>query len=315
MLIITGLILMTSPFSMKAQEGDIVRVHQKAEKIIPENARIEKVADGFQFTEGPVWSEEGYLLFSDIPANTIFKVTPEGNVSEFKKPSGNANGLTYDRQGRLLLAQHGPRQIARLKNDGTITALAQEYNGKRLNSPNDLVVKSNGAIFFTDPPWGLPDNMDDPAKELTFQGVFKYHNGQVTLIDDQWRLPNGIAFSPDEKYLYVGTAEEERPIWVRYRVHNNGRIGEGKVFFDASSADESGSPDGMKVDQKGNLYCTGPGGLWIISPNGQHVATIKPPQLPSNCAWGGEDGKTLYMTARTGVYKIDLNIQGVQPDY
>jgi gluconolactonase len=302
--------------SLQAQEqkpGQVVRLDPALDQIVSSSAKIEKLADGFGFLEGPIWSKEGYLLFSDIPKNTIHKWEPNGKVSVFRQPSNNANGLFYDQQGRLVMCEHGSRQVTRMEKDGKITVLADKYEGKRLNSPNDLVVKSDGAIYFTDPPWGLQKTDDSPDKELVMNGVYRLHNGKLQVVEALMHRPNGLAFSPDEKYLYVGNVLNNKEVWHRYEVQNDGTLRNGKIFFDASKHDVRGNPDGLRVDVKGNLYATGPGGIWIISPEGKALGRVEFPELPANCAWGDKDGKTMYVTARTGLYRIRFNNEGVRP--
>ncbi len=306
--------------------GTVIRVDPAVDEIVPAEARIEKVAGGFKFTEGPIWVHEGYLLFSDIPNNAIMKSTPDGQVTAFMKPSGyrgtapfkgpesGSNGLTLDKQGRLTIAEHANRRVTRLEKDGALTALAEKYQGKGLNSPNDLVYKSDGSLYFTDPPYGLQTQSDnDPLKELPFNGVFRIAQGKLQLLVRDLSRPNGIAFSPDEKYLYIAVSDPVKKIWMRYEVKVDGTLANGRVFYDASSSTEGGAPDGMKVDQKGNVYGTGPGGVWIFSPQGKHLGTIKLPELPANCNWGDDDGRTLYITARTSLYRVRLKIAGVRP--
>jgi gluconolactonase len=329
--LITTLLFFVSmiPVTLSAQSqkvGSVERLDPALDGIVQADAKIEKLAGGFKFTEGPIWIHEGYLLFSDIPANAIMKWTPDGKVSVFMKPSGyrgttafkgpesGSNGLTLDKQGRLTIAEHANRRVTRREKDGKLTVLAERYEGKRLNSPNDLVWKSDGSLYFTDPPYGLQtQGDDDPLKELKFNGVFRVAQGKLQLLIKDLTRPNGIAFSPDEKYLYIAVSDEIKKIWMRYDVKPDGTVANGKVFFDASSSKEDGLPDGMKVDQKGNVYGTGPGGVWVFSPDGKHLGTIKPPEVPANCHWGDADGKTLYMTARTGLYRIRLKVPGVRP--
>ncbi len=292
-------------------------------KIADKNAKIEKLADGFKFTEGPVWHHEGYLLFSDIPANKIFKYFPgEGTSvymensgfvgSEITKEGSGSNGLTFDKSGNLIICQHGARQVVKFDRAGNYIPIARQFGGKRLNSPNDVVVKSDGSIFFTDPPWGLAKLDDDPEKELEFQGVYRLKNGSLELVDGELSRPNGITFSPDEDFLYVSNLNGTRKEYLRYDVDENGNIFNKTIFFDASGMKEKGGPDGIKVDKKGNCYFTGPGGVLVITPKGEHIGTIAPPELPANIGWGGNDGKTLFMTCRTGLYSIQLKIEGVR---
>jgi gluconolactonase len=322
----------------KAQNfGEVVRVDPAADAIVPAGAVVEKLGDGFGFLEGPVWvhsKNQGYLLFSDIPANVIRKWDPKSGFSVFLDKSGftgadasdvggqsnngvaqvtliGSNGITIDRQGRIVYCAHGDHQIVRLEKNGKRTVLVSQYEGKRLNSPNDLVIKSDGAIYFTDPPAGLRLQDKDPKKELSFNGVYRLAKGKLTLLAKDFARPNGIAFSPDEKYLYVD--DTTKKIIMRYDVQPDGGIANGRVITDMTSDTAPGAPDGMKVDQKGNIYCTGPGGFWIMSAEGKHLATVKMKELPANLGWGDADGKTLYLTARTGLYRIHLNIPGVRP--
>jgi len=266
----------------------------------------EQIATGFQFTEGPVWHPDGYLLFSDIPANVIAKWKPDSKVETFREPSGNSNGLTYDRQGRLIACEHGNRRVSRTEPDGTVVTLADRYQGKRLNSPNDVVVKSDGSIYFTDPPYGVqPDQ-----RELDFQGVYRLaSDGTLTLLVDDFDRPNGLAFSPDETILYIDDTTRRH---VRaFDVQPDGTLKNGRIFAELKS-DKTGGPDGMKVDVNGNVYVTGPGGTWGFDATGKHLGTIVTPENPANCAFGGKDNKTLYITARTSVYCVKLNVPGVK---
>jgi gluconolactonase len=302
------------------------------DEIVPPGAKIEKLAGGFLFTEGPIWvprteETDGYLLFSDPNNNLIYRWTPDGQLSIFMTKSGyrgmdigeygqpGSNGLTLDKLGRLTINQHGNRRVVRMEKNGQFTVLADRYEGKRLNSPNDLVYKSDGALYFTDPPFGLPKFFDDPRKELPYSGVFRVSpdGKNVQLLTKELSGPNGLAFSPDEKYFYVDNWDEKKKIIMRYEVNPDGTLSNGKVFFDMTSAEGEDALDGMKVDQKGNLYVSGPGGLWIITPEGKHLGTIVAPEHPHNFAWGDDDGKTLYLCAKTGLYRIRLNIPGIRP--
>jgi gluconolactonase len=307
---------------------DVNRVDPAVDDVVPVNAKVYKLAEGFKFTEGPIWFREGkYLLFSDPNNNTIYKYTADGQLSVFREKSGydgadiaeytqpGSNGLTRDRQGRLTVNQHGNRRVIRLEPDGSETVLADRYNGKRLNSPNDLVYKSDGALYFTDPPFGLPRFFDDLRKELPYSGVYRVSpDGKtVQLLTTDLRGPNGLAFSPDEKYFYVDNWDEKKKVVMRYEVQPDGSLINGVVFFDMTSAPGEDALDGMKIDQRGNLYVSGPGGIWILSPQGKHLGTIITPMHAHNFAWGDEDGKTLYLCARSGLYRIRLNIAGVRP--
>ncbi len=314
------------------QKTEILRADPALDEIVTPGTKIEKLAGGFLFTEGPVWvprtaDSDGYLLFSDPNNNIIYRWTPDGQLSIYRTKSGYAgadigeygqpgsNGLTLDREGHLTINQHGYRRVVRLEKNGQLTVLADQFEGKRLNSPNDLVYKSDGALYFTDPPFGLPKFFDDPRKELPYSGVFRVSpdGKQVKLLTTELKGPNGLAFSPDEKYFYLDNWDEKKKIIMRYEVNSDGTLANGKVFFDMTSAAGEDSLDGLKIDQKGNLYVSGPGGLWIISPEGKHLGTIIGPEHPHNFAWGGDDGKSLYLCARTGLYRIRLNLPGIRP--
>lgn len=302
--------------------GEILRLDPAMDAIVPAGAKIEKLAGGFLFTEGPVWMPDGFLLFSDIPANVIRRWSPDGQVSVYLEKSGydktdyregafiGTNGLTLDPQKRLVMCEHGSGRVTRLEADGSRTVLADKYQGKRLNSPNDVVFKSDGSLYFTDPDYGLPR---PEMKELDFQGIYRVKDGQLVLLSKEQTKPNGIAFSPDEKTLYVANSDPARKVWMKYDVTPDGGIANGAVFYDVTAETAEGLPDGMKVDQQGNLYCTGPGGVWIFSPAGQRLGNINPPEVPANLHWGDADGKTLYMTARTGLYRIKLAAAGIRP--
>lgn len=307
-------------------ETKVIRKDPTLDNLFTPGAKIEKLAGGFLFTEGPVWDREGgYLLFSDPNNNLIYRWTPDGEVSVYRSHSGytgtnigeygqpGSNGLTLDKQGRLTINEHGNRRVTRLEKNGILTVLADRYEGKRLNSPNDLVYRSDGVLYFTDPPFGLPKFFDDPRKELPYSGVFCLINGQLKLVSTDLSGPNGLAFSPNEKYLYVDNWDLKKEVIMRYEVQPDGTLANGKVFFDSTGEPGEDAWDGMKVDQQGNLYLSGPGGLWIISPEGKHLGTIAGPEHPHNMAWGDEDGKTLYMCAQTGLYRIRFNVPGVRP--
>lgn len=307
---------------------EVIRKDSALDVIVPPNPKIFKLAEGFKFTEGPVWDRNGgFLLFSDPNNNTIYKYSPEGNgqLTVFREKSGyegpdiaeygqpGSNGLTFDPTGRLTINQHGNRRVVRLESDGQLTVLADKFEGKRLNSPNDLVYRSDGTLYFTDPPFGLPKFFKDPRKELDFSGVFAVKDGNIKLVTKELSGPNGLAFSPDEKYFYVDNWDDHKKIVMRYEVQPDGTLKNGKLFFDMTSAGTEDALDGMKVDKAGNLYVSGPGGLWILSPQGKHLGTIIGPKHPHNFAWGDADGKTLYLCARSGLYRIKLNIEGIRP--
>jgi gluconolactonase len=295
------------------------------DEIVAANAQVEKVAGGFEFIEGPIWFDDGYLLFSDPNNNVIYRWSPDGQVSVYRTKSGysgtdigeygqpGSNGLTLDQDGRLTIAEHGNHRISRLEKNGVLTVLADRYEGKRLNSPNDLVYKSDGTLYFTDPPFGLPKFYDDSRKELPYSGIFCLKDGKLKLLNTDLLGPNGLAFSPDEKYLYVGNWDVKKKAVTRFPVLQDGTLGEGELFFDMTSAAGEEALDGLKVDKKGNLYVSGPGGVWILSSEGKHLGTLQTPELPANFAWGDADGKTLYMTSRSSLYRIRINVEGVRP--
>jgi gluconolactonase len=307
--------------------GTLVRKDPRFDRLVPPGSVLEKLADGHVWSEGPVWNRKGgFLLFSDIPQNAIFQWKPEGGESLFLKPAGytgsapftgrepGSNGLTYDAQGRLVLCEHGDRRVARLEANKTKTTLADRYEGKRLNSPNDLVYKSNGDLYFTDPPYGLPKAWDDPGKELAFQGVYRLgKEGKLTLLVKDLRAPNGIAFSPSEKTLYVAVSDPNHAVWMAYDVKADGTLGNGRVFFDATSwvKGRTGLPDGMKVDKAGNLFATGPGGIHVFAPDGTHLGSIEIAAATANLAFGGKDGSVLYITSSAAIYRVKTGTKGL----
>jgi gluconolactonase len=281
---------------------------EKLGSIVSETSEVKRIATGFQFTEGPVWSaQEGFLLFSDIPANKILKWSPDGGVSVFREPSGNSNGLTYDTEGRLIICEHGNRCISRIEKDGAYTVLADRFHGKRLNSPNDVVVRSDGMIFFTDPPYGITPE----EKELPFNAVFRLNpeSRELSLLVKNFDRPNGLAFSPDERTLYI--ADSLRRHIRAFEVNAEGRLSNSRLFAEIRS-EEPGNPDGMKVDVEGNLYVAAAGGIWILTPDGDRLGMIRTPERPANCAWGCNDWRTLFITARKSLYSIGLNVPGIK---
>jgi gluconolactonase len=299
--------------------------HDTLGRIVPSGARLERVAGGFEFTEGPVWARDGALLFSSPNTNTIYRWAPAGLVTVFRPKSGytgadigryaqpGSNGLTFDPEGRLTICQHGNRRVIRVEPHGNTTVLADRYDGKRLNSPNDLVYASDGTLYFTDPPFGLPATYSDPKKELPFSGVFRVRDGAVSLITAELAGPNGIALSPDEGHLYVGNWDLDRKILMRYTLDRAGSVTAAEEFFDMTGADGDDAIDGLKVDTAGHLYVCGPSGIWLLSPGGDHLGTLRLPENPHNLAWGDEDARTLYITALTSIYRIRLAIPGVRP--
>lgn len=298
--------------------GRIERLDPRLDALIPPGAIVEKVADGLVWAEGPLWDATTHsLLFSDIPRNAILTWRPDEGVSLAMPASGytgdepfrgrepGSNGLTFDREGRLVFCQHGNRRIVRRERDGRLTVLADRYDGKRLNSPNDLVYRSNGDLYFTDPPFGLPGAFDDEEKELPFQGVFRLTpGGELTALITDLRSPNGIAFSPDERTLYVSNSQRSRPVWMAYDVRPDGALGSGRQFAEASAwlHPSDGLPDGMKVDRSGHLFATGPGGVHVFAPDGTRLGRIETGVPTGNLAWG-EDG-VLFIAANHWILRL-----------
>jgi gluconolactonase len=275
-----------------------------AQTPVPSNAKVEVIASGYQFVEGPVWSDSTGLLFSDIPGNTIYQWKAGSGARIYVKPSSNANGLAFDTQGRLIMAQTGLRRVARREPDNAQTPLAALFNGKKLNSPNDLALKSDGAIFFTDPPFNIPAG---EKAELTYSGIYRISpSGNLQLLDSSLALPNGICFTPDERRLFVNNSRE-RVIYVWDVFHDSLLTNKRRFAF----ISPTGYADGMKVDTNGYLYCTGPLGVWIFAPTGQLVDTILVPGQTSNCTWGDSERKTLYITSGTSVYRVRLGPTGM----
>ncbi|HVU94427.1 MAG TPA: SMP-30/gluconolactonase/LRE family protein [Puia sp.] len=307
--------------------GHVYRIAGTLDSILPPNTKIDKVAGGFRFTEGPVWHPDGYLLFSDPNTNVIYRYNPANHdvtiymshsgytgadIGEYGQPG--SNGLAIDREGRLIADQHGNRRVVRFEKKGPTTVLTGKFEGKRLNSPNDLVLRSDGTLYFTDPPYGLPHFFQDPRKELDFSGVYMVRNGKTQLVAKDLGGPNGIAFSPDEKWLYVTNWDirdihHTKTIW-RYAVNDDGTLHDGAIFFDCNQTEDEEALDGMKVDREGNLFVSAPGGVWIISPGGQLLGKIVTPERPANMAWGDTDGKTLYLTAHSSLYKLRVATGG-----
>lgn len=308
--------------------GQIERLSPELDKLLPPDAKIELLAEGFVWSEGPVWvNDGGHLLFSDVPKNTVYQYKPGEGVSIHLKPSGysgeiprkgepGSNGLTLDAQGRLILCQHGDRRVARLNPDREFTPLADRFEGKRFNSPNDLCFDSKGNLYFTDPPYGLEGNIKDPKKEVPFQGVYRLTpDGKLTLLTKDLTFPNGIALSPDEKTLYVAVSDKQKPQIWSYSLAADGTLANGKVFFDAAplaAKKLKGLPDGLKVDNAGNLWATGPGGVLIIDKTGKHLGTLLTDQPTANCAFAG-DGSVLYITVNHWLCRIQTTTRGPVP--
>ena len=309
--------------------GGIVRIDPNLDLILPSDAKLEKLAGGFGFLEGPVWSPRGYLLFSDMRSHRIYRWVAPGKVSLFEAQTGFAaedhtlhsfflrkllfhhrsgpNGLAFDKEARLTICEHGNRRVTRIEKDGTLTIVAERYQGKRLNSPNDLVFRADGMLYFTDPSFGLPDGDNDQEKELPYSGIFLVSDRGLELVGSELDGPNGLALSPDEKYLYVNGYHRQKALIMRYEVNVDGTLANGTVFFSGSSVLEGEWFDGMKVDARGNLYVATPAGIIIIDPSGKHLGTLQGPEEPSNLAWGDADGRTLYITAETGLYRIRMS--------
>jgi gluconolactonase len=334
--------LLSTAIAHAAGDNAVVRLDPALDQLVAPDAKVELVKGGFGFTEGPVWMSEGksgYLLFTDIPGNVVWKLTPDGKASVYLDNVGyqgpevwrwggiqnngfdrndqrfeefamiGADGLTVDRQGRLILATFGGRSLMRIEKNGKRTVLADSYQGHRFGGPNDVVVKSDGAIYFTDTYGSFRLREKDPRKELDFTGVYMWKDGKLSLLVKDMPMVNGLAFSPDEKYLYVNGSREN---YVnRYEVKPDGTLTNGKLFIDMSKETERGVTDGLRVDTKGNLYETGPGGVWIISPDGKHIGTIRAPEQATNVGFGDPDKKTLYIAARTGIYKIRVLTPGI----
>ena len=304
--------------------GKIVRLDPRLDGLIAADAKLEVLASGFEWSEGPLWIKDGaYLLFSDIPRNSVMKWKEGEGLSLFMKPAGytgvadygrepGSNGLTLDSEGRLVLCEHGDRRVSRLERGGGKRTLVDNYEGKRLNSPNDAVFKSNGDLYYTDPPYGLPKNWDDAKRELDFCGVYRLaRDGKLTALTKEMTRPNGIAFSPDERTLYVAQSDPQRAVWMAYSVKPDGTLAPGKVFYDATSlvGKLPGLPDGLKVDRAGNLFATGPGGVHIFASDGSALGRIDTGEATANCAWG-EDGSVHYITADSYLCRIKKQTKG-----
>jgi len=306
--------------------GSIDRHDKRLDSIIPQDAFIEILAEGFDWTEGPLWIEKGnYLLFSDIPPNSIFKWTERSGVELYLKPSGytgnipregepGSNGLLLNDQGKLILCQHGDRRIAQMIDDLSnpmpeFRTIVNNYNGKKFNSPNDAAYSRTGDLYFTDPPYGLEKGIDDPSKELEFQGVYRYtKDGELILLSKELTRPNGIGLSPEQDKLYVANSDPEKAYWMVYNLGEEGNIENGEVFFDATkfAGKEKGLPDGLKINSEGIIFATGPGGVWVFHPDGSHLGTIKTTQATANCALNNDEN-ILYITADNYLLRLKLN--------
>lgn len=330
----------TAPRTLSAQDslnfptlGEVLRFDPALDELLAPDAKLQVLAAGFDWTEGPCWvpgegDQPGYLLFSDIPPNKIYKWVEGKGVTLFMKPSGytgvvdygaepGSNGLLLDPEGRLICCEHGDRRVSVLTKNGGKRTLVDNYQGKRLNSPNDAVFKSNGDLYFTDPPYGLPQRWEDPRRELDFCGVYRLaKDGTLTLLTDEMTRPNGIGFSPDEKTLYVAQSDPEAPIWKAFPVKEDGTLGPGRVLYSAAKELQQGLPglpDGMAVDVHGHLFATGPGGVFIFTPAGKLLGRISTGERTSNCTFGGPDRSILYITADTYLCRIHTRTRGFSP--
>jgi gluconolactonase len=327
--LLTFLLFLTI-LSMNAQTktiGEIIRLDPDLDFLIEPNAKIEVLADGFKWSEGPTWVKNGgYLIFSDVPQNTVFKWKEDEGITEFLKPSGytgrgtysnepGSNGLIISLDGKLISCEHGDRRVSIMPLEGGgKRTLTDNHAGQRYNSPNDVVQKLNGDIYFTDPPYGMPKHENDPSRETDVFGVYRVaKNGQTTLVISDLTRPNGLAFSPDESILYVNQSDPARSYIMAYPVLKNGLLGKGKLFFDTTPMVKQGLkglPDGLKLDNKGNLFATGPGGVLVISPKGKLLGRIETTQPTANCGWG-DDGSVLYITANNMLMRIKTKAKGV----
>ncbi|MCW5946544.1 MAG: SMP-30/gluconolactonase/LRE family protein [Fimbriimonadales bacterium] len=275
-------------------------------EIVPAGSKVSQVARGFKFVEGPVWTKAGVLVFSDIDGDTIYVYNPSGELQSWRSPSNRANGNAIDSDGTLITCEQATRRVTRTGLDGKVTVLADRYQGKRFNAPNDLAVRNNGDIYFTDPPYGIQQSQE----ELGFYGVFRIKTtGSVELLARDMLRPNGIGFSPDQKTLYV--SDSARGHLRAYGVKSDGTLDVGRVFADMKGT-KPGVPDGLAIDQRGNIYCTGSGGVQVFTPSGRRIGIIETPEIAANCAFGGADNKTLFITARTGLYSIRLGVPGLR---
>jgi gluconolactonase len=327
--VLVTLVLMGLAGGAVAQEyprlGKVERLDPRLDALVPEGAQIEVLASGFAWAEGPIWipDEGGALLFSDVPRNQILRWSEGEGLSVYLEPSGftgrgeysgepGSNGLTLDSRGNLVACEHGDRRVSLLVPGQGKRTLVDSYQGRRLNSPNDLVYDSRGALYFTDPPYGLPQRAEDPSRELDHFGVYRLApGGELTLLTAAMSRPNGIALSPDEKTLYVANSDPEHAVWMAFALSAEGEIDEGRVFFDATArvGKQPGLPDGLKVDREGNLFATGPGGVLVLAPDATHLGTIRPGHATANCAFGG-DGSVLYLTADSYLARIQLATRG-----
>jgi gluconolactonase len=289
-------------------------------QLVDRDAEVERLATGFTFTEGPVWSSrERCLYFSDMPADIRRRWSPEGGVVEVRNPSNKCNGLTYDAAGNLIVCEHWTSTVVRERPDGQRETIASHYQGRELNSPNDVVVRSDGSVYFSDPTYGRMPGFGNPRdQELDFQGVYRIppDGGEVQLLADDYGQPNGLCFSPDESLLYVNDTDKAH---IRvYDVRPDGSIGESRMLIEnvgTASLEKGDLVDGMKCDERGNVWVTGPGGVWVITPEGEHLGTIEIPESVGNHAWGGAEWKELYVTASTSLYRVRTKVASRREPY
>ena len=312
------------------QKCEVEFQDESVSDFLDKSIELEVLASGFEIAEGPVWvPSKKMFLFSDVKGNKIHSWTQDEGLNVFLSPSGHtgsvpffegcvlgSNGLTLDSDGQLIICQHGDRRLAKLSLDNVsqegLSTLVDKFEGKRFNSPNDLTVAANGDIYFTDPPYGMAELENDPAREIDYNGIYRLSpEGEIQLLERNQTRPNGLVFSPDEETLYVANSDAENKVWYAYTVIH-GIIGNPRIFYDVNDQSGEGAADGMKVDIEGNIFATGPGGVWVFDPDGTHLGTIKPSEVPANVAWG-DDGSTLYMTARTGLYRVRLSTSGEIP--
>jgi gluconolactonase len=314
---VAGILLASTLSAQSAapSPGPLTKVDPAFDALIDPNATLEKVAGDLGFLEGPLWMQEGHLLFSDLFKNTVWKYVPGGKPEALLTKAGwdkdeapkvthfGPNGMVLDTQGRLMLCQQGNRAVIRIEKDGSRTLIADRFEGKRLNGPNDIIRSKDGSIYFSDPPYGLPRRNE---AELPFCGVYRFRDGKLDVMTKDLAVPNGLAFSPDEKYLFVADGSTIK----RFDVQKDGTIANPAVFFDLATVNRRGSPDGFRVDSRGNIFTSGPRGIYVISPEGKHLGTINVPENPANCTFGGKDGRTLFITAQSGLYSIQTKTTG-----
>ena len=310
------------PSAASGTAGAVVRLDAAVDAIVPVGAQLERIATGFTLAEGPVWTKAGALLFGDVRGNKIYSLIPGKEPTVFRDRAGydrdapplgiliGPNGITFDRDGRMIVCETGNRRVTSIDSKGAVTVLADKFEGKGLNSPNDVVVKADGSVYFTDPPYGFPKQDADPLKELPFNGVFRIRDGKLLPVSKDVAKPNGLTFSPDEKLLYVTDSDKNR--LMRFEVRADGTLGAGTVLVDQSMEKGQGVMDGVKVDFNGNIYFAGVGGLWIASPQGKLLGRFEVPDVATNAGWG-DDGRTLYVTGRSSIYRIRLNATGRRP--